>query len=221
MLYLFLLSKLMGEKQITQLSLLDYIIGISIGSIAAEMATNLENNPILPAISMSVYAGLDFCISYANRKSLKIRRFINGRPLVLMDGGVIYRENFKKARLELGDFLTFCRAAGYFNLDQIQTAVMEHSGQISILPKASRRPVTPADLGIEAPEEHLVLTVISDGTVNVTNLHPAGKNEAWLAGELKNRGYRAPSDVFYAFIDADRLHLYPMIPKNPIFPDFE
>jgi uncharacterized membrane protein YcaP (DUF421 family) len=214
--YLFILTKLMGEKQISQLSLLDYIIGISIGSIAAEAATNLENNVILPFIAMGVYAGANIAITYANRKSIKIRRFMDGRPLILMEDGVLYRENFKKARLDLCDFLMLCRAAGYFNISQIHTAIMEHSGNISFFPRTYCRPATPGDLNLNIEQEQIPTAVIIDGRVCVSNLHRAGKNEAWLLDTLKTQGFRASSEVFFANLDdKGNLSVYPFVSAKP------
>ena len=112
---LFLLSKLMGHRQISELSVFDYVNGITIGSIAAEMATELET-PENSLVAMVVYAVAAVCISLWTNKSLWARRIITGKPLILMDGGVIYRENLKKAKMDPGDFLMYCRIGGYFDL---------------------------------------------------------------------------------------------------------
>ena len=103
---LFILTKIMGNKEISQLSMFDYIIGITIGSIAAEMATSLESDFMQPLVAMAMYAVVAIIISIVNNKSLKIRRFIYGRSLVLLDNGVLYRKNFKKAKLDMNEFLT-------------------------------------------------------------------------------------------------------------------
>ena len=126
---LFLLTKLMGNKQVSQMNLFDYIIGITIGSIAAEMATELDT-PENSLLAMVVYAVVAVCISLLTNKSLAARRIMTGKPLVLMDGGIIYRENLKKAKMDLGEFLMYCRIGGYFDLSQIQTALLEHNGDV-------------------------------------------------------------------------------------------
>ena len=112
---LFILTKLMGNKQVSQLSMFDYIIGISIGSIAAEFATELEN-PERSLIALIIYALSAYIVSVVTGKSTKIRKIIIGRPLILFDKGKLYRKNFKKARLDLSDFLTHCRNQGFFDL---------------------------------------------------------------------------------------------------------
>lgn len=111
---LFVLTKLMGNKEMSQLSMFDYIIGITIGSIAAEMATALESDYMQPLVAMVVYAIIAIIISVMCDKSLKARRFIYGNSLVLMDNGKLYRKNFKTAKLDLNEFLVQCRVNRIF-----------------------------------------------------------------------------------------------------------
>lgn len=107
--FLFILTKLMGNKEMSQLSMFDYIIGITIGSIAAEMATALESDFMQPLVAMAVYAVVSIVISVLSYKSLKFRRISSGDSLILLDNGEIYRDNFKKAKLDLNEFLMQCR----------------------------------------------------------------------------------------------------------------
>lgn len=211
---LFLLTKLMGNKQVSQLSMFDYIIGISIGSIAAEMATELEN-PENPLAAMIVYGVIAFLVSVISQRSVKVRKVMSGRPLVIMDNGIIYRENLKKARIDLSDFLTQCRTSGYFDLNQIQTAVMEYNGAISFLPVSKYRPATPSDMDLQPEQEYLQITVIMDGHINKSNLKLSGNNEVWLTKQLHLQGYNNPSDVLLALCDNNnKLTVFPMDVKN-------
>ena len=107
--FLFILTKLMGNKEMSQLSMFDYIIGITIGSIAAEMATALESDFMQPLVAMAVYAVVSIAISVLSYKSLKFRRISSGDSLILLDNGEIYRDNLKKAKLDLNEFLMQCR----------------------------------------------------------------------------------------------------------------
>ena len=145
---LFLLTKLMGKRQIAELSMFDYINGITIGSIAAEMATSLEDDFLEPLIAMVVYAIVSIIISLLSCKSLKIRNFLIGKPLVLIDNGKLVRNNLKKSKLDLSEFLTQCRTSGYFDISKIDTAIMESNGKISFIPISSDRPATPNDFKI-------------------------------------------------------------------------
>ncbi|MGN0650074.1 MAG: DUF421 domain-containing protein [Oscillospiraceae bacterium] len=207
---LFLLSKLMGNKQISQLSMFDYIIGISIGSIAAEFATELEN-PERTLIAMVIYAASAFLVSVITGKSPHLRKIINGRPLILFDKGKFYLNNMKKARIDVSDFLTHCRNQGYFDLSQVQTAVFEYNGSLSILPVETNRPLEPSDMNLNPVQQNVLVNVILDGHINEVNLKKAGKDSVWLEKQLNNQNYHNAKEVFLGCVDTvkDSLVLYP------------
>ena len=146
-LVLFLLTKLVGNKQISQMTMFDYISGISVGSIAAEMATEPES-PLRPLTGMVIYGLLAWGIALWTNKSLAARRTFTGKPLILYDGGTLYREHLKRAKLDLSEFLTLCRAGGWFDLSQLETVVFEHNGNLSFLPKEAYRAAQPTDLSL-------------------------------------------------------------------------
>lgn len=212
---LFLLTKLMGNKQISQMTLFDYVIGITIGSIAAEMSTELET-PQHSVTALVVYGVLAFVISLTVQRSLKARKFVDGQAWVLLDNGKLYRDNFKKVRMDLSEFLSLCRVAGYFDLRQVQTAVMESNGRISFLPVEQHRPATPADLGQNPQQEKLMTTVIMDGHILQENLQKAGKDEIWLKRQLGEQGYANETQVFLAMCDdQNTLAVYPLDTQSP------
>ncbi|MDY3784821.1 MAG: DUF421 domain-containing protein, partial [Eubacteriales bacterium] len=124
---LFIITKIMGHKQVAQLDFFDYVSGITIGSIGAELATNLEE-PWKPLIALGIYGGVSVILSLLTHKFPKTRKYINGTPTILMNEGKIYRKNLKKAKLDLSEFMLLCREQGYFDLDEIQTAIFEHNG---------------------------------------------------------------------------------------------
>ena len=200
---LFILTKLMGYKQVSQLSMFDYIIGISIGSIAAEMATELEQ-PYQPLIAMAVYGIVAYLISLAGVKSGMFRRNIFGKATVLFDNGKLYEENFKKAKLELNEFLMLCRNSGYFDISTLQTIILESNGKLSFLPKAADRPVTTADLNISPTQELVFANVIEDGNIMHKNLKYSGVNEDWLSNELKRQNISSAADVFLGVCTTDK-----------------
>lgn len=197
---LFLLSKLMGNKQISQLSMFDYIIGISIGSIAAEFATELEN-PERTLIAMVIYAGSAYLVSVVTGKSTHLRKIINGRPLILFEKGKFYLKNLKKARIDLSDFLTHCRNQGYFDLSQVQTAVFEYNGSLSILPVEKNRPLEPSDMNLSPIQQELLVNVILDGHINEENLKKTGKDMVWLEKQLKMQNYNNAEEVFLGCVN--------------------
>lgn len=197
---LFALTKLMGQKQVSQLSLFDYTIGISIGSIAAEMATDIEN-PEKSLFAMIIYGFSAFLINIITSKSIKARRLISGAPVVLMRGEIIYRKNLKRSRIDVNDLLMASRAKGYFNLADVELALLEHNGTISFLPKETKRPVSPEDLSINPDQQNLGYEVIMDGKIMYDNLKKSGRDERWLEAELKRQKILNVSDVFVGIFD--------------------
>lgn len=197
---LFIIAKIMGHKQMAQLDFFDYITGITIGSIAAELSTELEK-PWKPLVAMVVYGVISVVLSITASKFPKARKVINGSPTILMDNGKLYRKNMKKAKLDLSEFMVMCRQAGYFNLDNIQTAVFEYNGNLSILPVSDQRPLTPNDMNI-TPQKDLISTeLIMDGRIMHENLKRRGLDISWLEKELKNQGYKNEKEIFLGVCD--------------------
>lgn len=198
---LFILTKLIGYRQMSQMSMFDYINGITIGSIAAEMATSLENNFIEPLTAMIVYALAALFLSYFSSKSIKARRIIEGVPLVLLNNGELYRDNLKKAKIDVSEFLLQCRVNGYFDISKLETAILEENGKISFLPKASDRPLTPSDIQLSPQQDYMVANVILDGKLMEKNLKHTGNDEKWLLNQIKAQGAKQIEDVLLATCD--------------------
>ena len=198
---LFILTKLMGNRQMSQLSMFDYINGITIGSIAAEMATSLEDDFLKPLTAMIVYALVAILISFITTKSIKLRRILTGKSLILLDNGKLFEKNFKKAKLDINDFLIQCRNNGYFDISNLQSAILEPNGKISFLPMSDQRPVVPHDLELKPLEESILTDVIIDGKIMENNLRFTGNDESWLKSQLKSQGINKTSDVLLATCD--------------------
>ena len=197
---LFLCAKVIGRKQIAQLNFLDYITGISIGSIAAELATDLENMS-KPLAAMGVYALLTWLLSLIGKRAARSRKFLDGTPTIIMQNGKLYRSNMKKAKLDLSEFMVMCREQGYFNLADIHTAVFEYNGKLTILPVSKKRPVTPEDMKLSPEQETLSTEVIMDGRILEDNLKRMGLDLTWLDKQLKQCNIYSPHDVFLAVCD--------------------
>ena len=194
---IFIITKIMGHKQVAQLDFFDYISGITIGSIAAELATELDEWH-KPLIALIIYGFVSILLNILARKFPKTRKYINGTPTILMDGNKIYRKNLKKAKLDLSEFMLLCREQGYFNLDEIQTAIFEHNGKLSILPKSANRPITPSDLNITAKASYIGIEVIMDGRIMGENLSRMGRDINWLKLQLQSQGYKNAKEIFLA-----------------------
>lgn len=201
-LILFIIAKIMGHRQVSQLDFFDYITGITIGSIAAEMATELET-PWKPAIAMVVYGTIAFLLNLITSKFPRTRKYINGSPAILMSGGKLYRKNMKKAKLDLSEFLMMCREEGYFDLNDIQTAVFENNGKLTILPKSLNRPATPEDLNLNPKEDNINTEIIMDGRILEENLKRMGLDLTWLNKQLKAQGYRNAKEIYLGLCDKD------------------
>ena len=208
---LFLLTKLMGNRQMSQLSMFDYVNGITIGSIAAEMATSLDASPTLPLIAMAVYALVAVLISFITTKSIKMRRILTGRATVLLNSGKLYRDNLKKTKIDINELQTICRDKGFFSFDEIEAAILEPNGKISILPKSACRPATPADLGLNPTPVVPPVNVILDGTILKDNLKYSGFDEMWLKQELSSLGLTNIGDIALATIDSGTVRAYKKI----------
>lgn len=206
---LFVIAKIMGHKQMAQLDFFDYITGITIGSIAAELATELEA-PWKPLVAMIIYGLVALGLTILAHKFPKTRKYVNGTPTIVMDNGKLYRENMKKAKLELSEFMVLCRQEGYFNINDIQTAVFEYNGRITILPKSEKRPLTPEDMNITPEKAEICTEIIMDGRILHENLKRLGLDLTWLDKQLKKQKYDNAKEIYLGICDKNNnLTLFP------------
>ena len=206
---LFVIGKIMGHKQMAQLDFFDYITGITIGSIAAELATELEA-PWKPLVAMIIYGLVALGLTILAHKFPKTRKYVNGTPTIVMDNGKLYRENMKKAKLELSEFMVLCRQEGYFNINDIETAVFEYNGRITILPKSEKRPLTPEDMNITPEKAEICTEIIMDGRILHENLKRLGLDLTWLDKQLKKQKYDNAKEIYLGICDKNNnLTLFP------------
>lgn len=138
---LFLLAKLIGYRQMSEMSMFDYISGITIGSIAAEMATSLDSSFLEPLTAMIVYGLITALLAFITSKNMKIRRFISGSPYILFNDGHLYEGNFKKGHIDLSEFLVQCRLNGFFDLKELQTAILKRMEELVFLQNPKTDPL--------------------------------------------------------------------------------
>ena len=187
----------------------DYITGITIGSIAAELATELEA-PWKPLVAMIIYGLVALGLTILAHKFPKTRKYVNGTPTIVMDNGKLYRENMKKAKLELSEFMVLCRQEGYFNINDIETAVFEYNGRITILPKSEKRPLTPEDMNITPEKAEICTEIIMDGRILHENLKRLGLDLTWLDKQLKKQKYDNAKEIYLGICDKNNnLTLFP------------
>lgn len=212
---LFLITKLMGKKQVSELSLFDYVIGISIGNYTAEMVMNFDYQYINGIIAILTFGIISYLVSVLTMKSMSLRRFLIGVPTIIIDEGKISLEALKKAKLDINDFLEQCRGEGYFDVSEISSAILEVNGKISILPKRDYQIPTLKDLKIKANKEYLSVNVIIDGNLMENNLKNSNKNKAWLDKELEKQGYNGYKNILLATITNDSLNIFDKDTKTP------
>ena len=201
-LVLFLLSKIMGYRAISELSFFDYVVGITIGSVAAEMSTNLDMEWWKGVTAMAVYAILDVIFSFISQKSNAARQIINGSPIILIYKGKIYKKNLRKARIELNDLLSSARAAGYFNIADIDYAMMETTGKISFMPVPLKRPLNPKDFNFAPQSEGLTVNVIMDGRIMEDDLADAKIDKSDLIKRVKQQD-KEVKNIFLGVMDSN------------------
>ena len=200
LLAMFLLSRVTGRRQLSQMSYFDYINGITVGSIAAELAVCRGENWALILLAMVIYTAVVLAVSLASNKWLALRRFVEGKPILLLEKGKLYEKNLAAARLDIHELLTLARCEGYFDLSQIEAAVWETNGKVSFLPKAQHRPLTPQDMALPVQQQSLCAVVIADGCVMEDCLHDAGRDARWLQQRLREEGLQT-GDVVLAAVD--------------------
>ncbi|MCD7723339.1 MAG: DUF421 domain-containing protein [Clostridiales bacterium] len=199
---LFLLSKLMGYRAISELSFFDYVVAVTIGSIAAEMSTNIDIEWWKGITAMCIYAFIDIIFSLLSQKSRGARRLIAGTPIVLVSKGKVIKKSLKKARIEIDDLVSAARIAGYFNLADVDWAIMENNGQISFLPVPLKRPLNPKDFNFAPQSDGVPSNVIMDGKIVEDELTRAGITKKELIRQVRRRGHEV-QDVFFANIDSN------------------
>ncbi len=206
---LFFVTKMIGKKQVSELSLFDYVISISIGNFAAEMTMNLDSQVMNGFVSVAIFGIIATFVSFITMKSIRARRFFIGTPTVLIQDGKIVYKNLKKAKLDVNDFLETCRSAGYFDVSNIKYAVMEANGKVSFLLKEEYLPVTNKNMNIKPGVEGLCANVIIDERLMNKNLAGMGKDEEWLRKQLKLKGYDGYDNILLATLDVnEKLVIY-------------
>lgn len=208
LLSLFLITRLIGKKQVSELSLFDYVIGISIGNFAAEITINTDVALIHGIIAVAVFGIIAYLVSILSMKSIVFRRMIIGVPTILVQDGKLIKKNLAKTKFDINDFLEECRINGYFDLSEIKYAILETSGKISFMPKADYKPLTPKDMKMKLTDDSLLANVIIDGNIMKKNLANMNKDEDWLEQEIRVKGVKL-KDIFLATLDnQEKLTIY-------------
>ena len=205
---LFLITKLLGKKQVSQLSLFDYVIGISIGNFAAEMTINLESEYLHGTLAVIIFGLVAYFVSVVTMKSIHLRRFFMGRPTILIQDGKLLMKGLQKVKFDINDLLEECRSNGYFDISEIAYGVLETSGKLSILPKAEYKNPTNKDLNIKALKSGLCANVIIDGKIMQDAVRNMNIDDNWIYHELKLKGKKIENILLGTLDNNKKLLLY-------------
>jgi len=192
----------MGKKQISQLTFFDYCVGITIGSIAASMAVDQNIKISNGIIALLVWGLIPLILGYLGLKSKWFHQLTDGKSDVLIERGKILERNLRKNQLAVEELMLLLREKDVFNIDDVEMAVFETNGQLSILKKSEKLPVTPEFIGKPVERDQGPTIIISDGQVMKNSLKRLGYTNEWLLGEVQNQGAKRIDDVFLAQIDS-------------------
>lgn len=198
---LWVITRVLGQKQISQLTLFDYITGITIGSVAAELISpEGEWKPIL--LSLFTWGALAWAFHKLGMVNRTLHRVMDGSPAILIRNGKILEKQLGKMQLPLQELMSMLRDKGFFNLEEVEFALLETNGALSVLPKSQFRPMQPRDLKVKTAYEGLTAQVMQEGMFIDNGIKESGYSKEWLERQLENRGLE-PREVFAAWIMPD------------------
>lgn len=196
---LLVLTRFLGKEQLSQLTMFNYITGITIGSIAADLAGQQETPFIDGMISLIMWTVLTLLVSWISLKSMRAKTLLDDEPSVVIRKGKILQRELKASRLPVEDLKMLLRLQGIFSITEVEHAILETNGELSVYKKAANQPATKKDMQLSSRPPHYIPTqIITDGVIIKRNLLELGLTEEWLRSELKKAGYKDPTQIFYA-----------------------
>lgn len=204
-LYIFVLlsMRIMGKREIAQMQPFELVITLMIAELAALPMEDLGSPLIKGLIAISTLIVLQLLISYINLKCEKARGLISGKPSILVNKGKINEQELRNLRININDLMEQLRSNDYANLNDVEFAILETNGALSIIPRPEKKPLTPEDLDIEGTHEGLPLSLIIDGHINKNNLKKFNKDEQWLYEHLKEHNVKNIKDILFCYMDAN------------------
>lgn len=202
-----LLMRIMGKREVGQLSLFDFVVAIMISELAAIPLSDTQMpyswlslllHGILPITTLVL---LEITLAYITGKSIKVRGIIEGTPSIVIERGRIIEPQLRRLRYNIDNMIMQMREQGVYNIEDVEYAILETNGKLSLVLKAAKRPVIPEDLGIAPAYEGLPLPLVTDGRLLEENLGRAGKDRQWLEDFLQREHNCRIADVLYASLD--------------------
>jgi uncharacterized membrane protein YcaP (DUF421 family) len=198
---LLIFAKILGKQQISQLTFFDYVLGITIGSIASELTIDLTSRAWPHWIGLLCWASLGFLMEYITMKWRYAAKYINGEPTIVIMNGKIMESALRKMKFPISDIMELLRNKNVFDLSEVDFAIIESNGQLSVLKKPEYEPVTAKDLKITKKPSGISTELIYDGILIEENLKQLNKDKKWLDKQLKSHGVKDISEVFIATLN--------------------
>jgi len=195
------LVRLTGKQQMSELTFFDYVVGITIGSVAATLSVQLNQNTTATLAGMIIWGLLPILLAYLSLHSVWVRKVVEGEATVVIENGKIMEQNLARIRLSIDDLLSGLRAKNVFNVADVEFALFETNGKLSIQLKSQKRPLTPADLNRPTRYEGLPTTLIDDGKALQDALQSLGLSRAWLRYQLGKQQINDFATVALAQLD--------------------
>ncbi len=193
--------RIMGKRQVGELQPFELAITIMISALAAIPMEDIGIPLLYSIVPILLLLGFQEILSLLNLKSPKARSLICGEPSIIIENGEFKERELKSLRVNLNDILEQLRIKGYHTIEDIEFAIMETTGDISVIPKSQKRPVTPEDLNLETEYEGLPFSLIIDGLILQDNLKTIGLDQTWLEKTLAKYNIDNPEQIFFAAIN--------------------
>ena len=198
---LLIFARILGKEQISQLTFFDYVLGITIGSIAATLTTDLTSRAWPHWVGLITWAALGLLMEYMCMKSRYVAKCLEGEPTIVIMNGKIMENALKKMEFRVSDVLVLLRSKDIFDISEVDFAIIEPNGQLSVLKKPEYENVKAKDLNIQKPASGISSEIIYDGILIEENLRQLKKDKAWLMDQLKKKGISSVSEVFLATLN--------------------
>lgn len=201
---LLVLARILGKKQLGQLTFFHYITGITFGSIASEIASQAETPFLDGLISLIWWSVLTYIMTIMTIKSKKARVLFDDKPTIVINNGLILESALKKNRLHMDELTMMLREQSIFAVQDVQYALLETNGKLSVLPKTSEQAASKLDVKADiTPPIYMPTEVISDGQVIYENLVELNLTEDWLMKKLKKQNIDTATNVFFAQVQTN------------------
>jgi len=201
---LLILARILGKKQLGQLTFFHYTTGITFGSIASEIAAQAETPFTDGLIALIWWSVLTYLMTIITIKSKKARVLIDDKPTIVIQNGLILESALKKNRLHMDELTMMLREQAVFSVQDVQYALLETTGKLSVLPKPAEQPATKQDVKADVtPPSYIPTEVVSDGQLIYENLVELELTEDWLMKKLKKQNVQSVEDVYFAQVQAN------------------